>query len=107
MVDAERRNAADCRSRNNIGRVEPAAEAYLDDASIGGGAGKGEKRDGGGHFEKARLQPIGMVQHFGKQRGQHGVVDEFTRDPNTLIKADQMRAGVDMGGQSCRFDGGA
>ena len=61
MVDAERCNAANCRRGDNVGRIQPAAKAYLDDAGIRRIARKGKEGGGSGDFKETGLQAFCMV----------------------------------------------
>ena len=104
MVDAERGDAANGRRGDDIGRVEPSAQTYLDDARIGWRSRKGEEGGSCGDLKEARLQSVGMVQNFGEQRSKGRVVNQFSGNPDPFVKADQMRAGINMSGQPRRFD---
>ena len=67
---AELGDAADQRALDDVGRVEPAAEADLDDAGVGGRAGEGEEGGGGGRLEEADLHAVRGVERLGEQGGE-------------------------------------
>src|SRR3546814_19334400 len=70
MVDAQLGYPA-CGGRgNDVGRVQPPAQAHLDDAGIGGRAGKRQKCGRGRRFEKADLVVAVPVEHLAAQRGE-------------------------------------
>ena len=51
--------------RDHVGGVEAAAHADFQHQRVGGGAGEGEKGDGGGGFEEAWGDVTARVEHFG------------------------------------------
>ena len=99
MIDAERRNAANCGGSDDVGRIQPAAKAYFDDAGIGRRARKSKEGSGGGDFEETGLQSFGMVQYFRQQFCQHVVADQCSSDSDPFVKAHEMRAGIDVAAQ--------
>ncbi len=54
MIERDRRDRAH-RRRDDVGRVEPAAEADFDDGDVDLRSAKQLERDGGRHFEEGRL----------------------------------------------------
>ena len=107
MIDAEAGDAADQRAGDDIGGVESSAQADLDDAGIRRMLGEGEEGGGGGDFEEARLEAFGDVEDAAEVRGKVGVGDQRAGQANTLVEADEVRAGVDVDGVPCRFQHGA
>ena len=85
---------------DDIGGVEPAAEADLDDAGVGGRAGEGEEGGGGGRLEEADLHALGRVERLGEQGGERVVLDQPAGEADALVEADQVRAGIDVGGRA-------
>ena len=79
MIEAELGDAADERRGDDVGRVEPAAEADLDDAGVGRCAREGEEGGGGGRLEEADLHAVGGVERLGEQGGERLVVDQLRR----------------------------
>ena len=69
MVDAELRDAAHGGIDDDVGRIEPPAEADLDHAGVGGGLGKNEEGGGGGDLEEAGLEFFRLIEHARQQRG--------------------------------------
>jgi hypothetical protein len=107
MVEPELRDSADGGGGDDVGRVEPPAEADLDHAGVGGGAGESEEGGGGRYFEEGRRYALGGIEHFLQQGGEILVLDELAGEPDPLVEADQVRAREDMRRKACRFDGGA
>ena len=66
VVDAERSNSAGGQhfGCQDIGRIEPPAEAHFYYAGIGRRPAEGEERSRNRHFEKARRQIFSRVQDF-------------------------------------------
>src|SRR6185436_5318127 len=91
----------------DVGGVEPAAEADLDDAGVGGRAGEGEEGRGGGRLEEAQFHAGGRVERFAEQGRQRRVADQRAGEADTLVEADEVRAGIGMGGKARRLDGRA
>ncbi len=100
MIDAEMGDAAYQWARDSIGRVEPPAEPYLDDAGVRRISGEGEKCSGGRRFEEAWADAVRIVEHLFEERREHLVVDELAGDPNPFIEAHEMRTRVDVRGHS-------
>ena len=96
MIDTEAGNSAYRRLLDNVGRIEPATQTDLENASAGRGSGEGEKRERGRDLEKARLDLRADVEHLVEERGKPIVLDEPTRNPDSLVEANQVRAGEDM-----------
>ncbi len=99
MVDPQRGDSAGGLSVQHIGCIEAPAKADLDHAGIGGNAVEGEESRCRGHFEEAGRKVRAQVQHFLEQIGQQVVRNQFTRDANALVIADQVRLGRGMDGQ--------
>src|SRR3546814_447671 len=107
MVDAQLGYPA-CGGRgNDVGRVQPPAQAHLDDAGIGGRAGKRQKCGRGRRFEKADLVVAVRVEHLGEQRGERLVLDQASGKSDTLVEPDKVRAGIDMDLVARRLQTGA
>ncbi len=104
MIVAQLGDGADQRRRDDVGRVEPAAEPDLDDRGIGWGAGESEEGGGGGRLEEAQLHAVGGVERLGEQGGQRLIVDQPPGEADALVEADQMRAGIDMRREARRLD---
>ena len=105
MVDAKRRNSTCDRAFENIGCVKPSAQTDFNDAGVCGRAGKGKECNGGGDFEEARLQSLGLVEHFRQQRRKRCVVDQLPCNADSFVKVHKMRAGINMGCHSVSLDG--
>ena len=93
VVDAERGDPAHRRTVDDVGGIQPAAEADLDDARIGWGPRESEEGGRGGHLEEARLDVGADVEDLFEQRGQRLVLDQAAGDADALVEADQVRAG--------------
>jgi hypothetical protein len=100
VVDAELGDAADGRVRDRtlVASSRPPRPTSMMQASAG--CGKGEEGGGGRDLEEARADIAAGIEHFGEQRRELGIVDQRAGDADTLVEADQMRAGVDMRGRS-------
>ena len=57
--------------------------------------------------KKARAKVFACVQHFGQHRSQPRVGNQFARNPDALVIADEMRAGGDVDPLAVRFQHGA
>src|SRR3990167_5573293 len=104
MVDAERRDARDRGGRDDVGGVEPPAKPDLDNAVIGGDAGKGKEGGGRGHLKEARAQPFRFVEHLFEQRRKQRVVDQRPGKANAFVEPDEVRAGVAVDAAPLRFE---
>ena len=104
------RHRSDHRNRwrlEHIGAVVAAAQAHLDDADIGGGAGEGLEGQGRGDLEEAdRLARIGGLDHIG-QLVQRLVADQGPGDADAFGEAHQVRRGQHMHLQARRLADGA
>ena len=107
MIEPELRDAADRRCLDHVGRVEPTAQPHFDDAGIGGRAAEGEEGGGRRHLEEARAEIVGDREHFAQQRREFGILDQLAGNPDPLVEADEVRAGINMRAQPRRFDCGA
>ena len=106
MVHPECRDAGHCRP-HDVGRIEPAAQADLDDGGRRRRARKRQKSGGGGHLEEAGADPVRHRQHLAEQRRQRSIVDQPPSHPDTLVEADEVRRGIDMDVAPRRLDRGA
>ncbi len=104
VIDTQRGDPADRRGRDDVRRIEPPAEADLDDAIVGGDACEGEEGGGGGDFEKARLHTIGFVEHLFEQCREQRVVDERPGETDAFVEANEMRAGIAVDLAPARFE---
>ena len=97
MVHIDRRDHAKRRLIDHIGGVEPPTKTHLKQRVISRCLGKGQKARGGRDLEIGDgIRAIGgkaAVEHI----RQHILVDQLTCQPDTLMKAGQMRAGIGMG----------
>lgn len=107
MIDAKLGDAGNEWAGDDVGRVEPAAQADLDNAGVGRGTGEGEKSGCGGNFEEACADVAGDIEHFPEQGGEGVVVDQVAGDADSFVEADEMRAGIDMRGEAGGLDRGA
>ena len=107
MIERKGGDRRNQRPLDNVGRIEPSAEADLEDAGIGGRAREREDRGRGGDLEEAGLDAAAGVQDLGKQLFQAFVVDQLTGDPDPLVEPDQVRAGEGVDLVSRRFERGA
>ena len=96
VIEAEAGDPADQRRFDDVGRVEPSAEADLEDAGVGRRAGEGEQGGGGGDFEEARIDSVAGVERFGEQSGELIVLDQLSGDADAFVEADEVRAGEDV-----------
>jgi hypothetical protein len=106
VVEREVRNCGDKRPLDHVRRVEPAAEAYFEDAGVGGSPRKCEDRDGCRDLEKARFDPVSRIEDFGEELRERLVIDEPTSDTNTLVEANEVRACKGMDAVAACFEGG-
>ena len=67
---------ADQRALDDIGRIEPAAEAHLEDAGVGGRAREGEEGGGGRDLEEARLDAAAASSTSASKLGEQLVLDQ-------------------------------
>ena len=95
--------------RDDIGGVEPAAEADLDDGDVHGLLGEVEQAHRGSEFKEGGL--AGLVGQIGRGVGdalrgsrEVGVRDDARVDSDALADVDQVRAGVDADGVAARFE---
>ena len=107
VVEAELGDAADGGRGDDVGGVEPAAEADLDDAGVGRRARESEEGGRGGRLEEADLDPVRGVERLREQVGERFVLDQLAGEPDALVEADEMRAGIDVGREAGRLDRGA
>ena len=107
VVEAELGDAADGRGADDVGRVEPPAETDLDDAGVGRRARESEEGGRGGRLEEADLHPVGQIERLLEQGGERVVVDQPAGEADPLVEADEMGAGIDMGGEPGCLDRGA
>ena len=96
VVDPELGDAADGRRGDDVGRVEPSAEADLDDAGVGRDARESEEGGGGGRLEEADLHPAGGVERLLEQGGEQASSISVPGEPDALVEADEVGAGVDV-----------
>ena len=92
VIDPDIRNAADERAREDVRRIEPAAEPDFDHAGIGLVPREGEEGRGGRCLEKAGANVGAYLANLAQQSRQFGVVDQRSRNPDPLIEADEVRA---------------
>ncbi len=104
MIHPQRGNAGDGGAADDVGRIEPTAQADLDDRRRGGRAGEGEEGGGGRDLEETGADAVRMIEHFGQQRGERCVVDQLARDPDAFVEPHQMRAGEDVDVMPRRLD---
>ena len=97
VVEPQLGDAADCRDRDDIGRIQPPAQAHLDNAGVGFDAGEGEEGGGGGRLEEAGADAFGGVEHFGEQLRQELVLDELALEAYAFVEADEVGTRIDMG----------
>ena len=86
------------RRLEDVGGVEPAAQAHLDDAQVGRRAREGGQRQDGGDLEEAdRLACVGRLQLVG-HGGQGLVADQVAGQADAFGEAHQVRRsqGVDL-----------
>ena len=106
VVDAEAA-MPDARAVDDVGRVEPAAEADLDDARVGGRAREGEEGGRGGDLEEAGLDAVARVEDLGEQGGEDARRRSAAGEADALVEADEMRAGKGVDPVARRLDRGA
>ncbi len=107
MIEPELSDAADCRRRDHVGGVEPAAKADLDDCRVGGLADESEQRRSRGDLEEAGIDAARCIQHLGEQLRQRNVLDQRAGKADPLVEAHQMRARINMRLEPRRLDRGA
>ena len=111
MINAKMGDTGDQRAFDHIGRIKPSAQADFDDAGIGLRAGKGQKCRRCCRFEKAGIDPVGLIEHFGQQTGEFAIVNQRSGNPDPFVETHQMRARIDMrlltGCFDCRAQKGA
>jgi hypothetical protein len=96
VVETEAGDAGYQRLVDNVGRVEPSAEADLQDARICRRFRKGEEGNRGIDLEQAGADRIIGIDHLAHQVGEPCVVDQLAGDADPLIVTNQMRAGERM-----------
>ncbi len=107
VVERDRGDRGHRRARDHVGRVEPAAEPGLEQHDIGRDAREGEEGRRRGDLEigdrRALIGPLALLQHV----EQRVLVDQPSGQPDPLVKAHEMRRGVDMGAVAGGFGAGA
>ena len=107
MVEGDRHLYRHHRLRDDIGRIEPPAEAGLQQQDIGGGAGEFEEGGAGRHLEEGdgliAIRPLALLE----ERQQRLLFDQLAGKPDALMEAHQMGRGVDMNAISRRLQHGA
>ena len=103
MIDGHRRDDAGERTLHHVRRVETATEPDLQQQDIGGRLGeKLQRRDGDDLEQRDGRAGVDRFAFFQRAR-QRVFVDKFSRQPNPLVKAREVRRGVDMDTLAGRF----
>ena len=111
VVDGDRRDRGQQRLVHEIGRVEPSAEARLEQQEIGGRLGEGEKGGGRGDLEQgdqlAAISGLGAGETIDEKilGDRRRAMRPGEHDP--LMEIDEMRRGIDMHALAERFGDGA
>ena len=108
VVERDRHDQRHDRPRDDVGRVETAAEPDLDDRQLCRVLRKQHEHDRRQDLEdRDRLTAIGL-RDAKDCIGEHGVVDELASagraEPVALVPADQMRRGVDVHGMAAGLE---
>ena len=106
VIDPQRGDPADGGCGDDVGGIEPTAKPDLDDAGIRRGARKRQERGGGGDLEKARTEIARGTEDLLEQCRQQRIVDQRSRQPDALVEAHQMRAGIDVHAAPVRLQHG-
>ena len=108
MVEREIGDPGDQRTLDDVGRVEPAAEPDLEDAGVGRRPGKGEDARPRSRLRRssARSRRSRRALRSSKCR-QRLVLDQPAGDADSLVEADQVRAGEGVDLVPARFERGA
>lgn len=98
VVEADRRDHAERRARDDIGGVIATAEPHFQDQPVGRVFGEEQQRGGGGDFEKGdRFAEIrGLAAREGLD--QRVVVDRYGIDEDAFVEIDEVGRGVDVDG---------
>ena len=104
MIEVDRRDGGHD-GLNDIGRVEPSAQANLDDAELDAGVTKQVERHRRRRFEEGRLSRERVLRDHRLDRGLHvgrrlphlGGADRLSVDDKSFRQVDEMRRGVASG----------
>ena len=103
VIQRDRGNRACRRPLDHVGRVSPAAQAYLQHHQVRRHPREQHQRRRRDHLEHgdrgARIDLLHLVEH-GRQRG---VVHQHPGQPDALVEPHQMRRGVCMHPHPCRL----
>ena len=91
VVERDARDRGGARSRQDVRRVEPAADAHLDDREVDLGVAKGEERGERRRLEERQLRRA--VERALERPGERRVVDRLALDPDALGEAAEVRRG--------------
>ena len=96
MVDRDRRDDRERRVREHVGRVEPAAEAGLEQSHVGGRPREAEQGGRRGHLEEGdRLIAVNPLA-FTEQFGERVLFDQRAGQADAFVEAHHMRRSVDV-----------
>src|SRR5574337_1929048 len=85
---------------DDIHRVEPPAEADLEDRRVGPGARDRVEQRERGEFEECQGNIAASALHALEPCYQIGSIRDFAADPQPLLESDQVRRGVDRGAKA-------
>ena len=104
----DRRQHRQPRLLDHVGRVEPPAEADLQQQDVGRRAGEGEECGSGGDLEEGdRLAAVGPLAFLEERRRASSSSISSPASADALVEAHQMGRGVDMHALARRLQHGA
>jgi hypothetical protein len=102
MIHRHRRDRAGDRRVDDVGRIEPAAEADLQQQHIGRMPREKKKRCGGLDLEhrdgRRTVGALAFQQHIGQRLVAHQLAAARRTETKALVEAHQVRRGVDVDG---------
>ena len=104
VVECKVGDACDKRTVDHIGRVEPTAQPNLEKARIGRRPGERQDRRGRRDLEETGLDVFACVEDFGEQPSEFFIINQSAGDANTLVEADEVRAGEGVNGIAAGFE---
>src|SRR5690242_16645952 len=104
MIEREVGNPGDEGPLDHVRRVEPPAEANLENARVCRGPGERQKGSSCRDLEEARLDAHASVDHVGEQPCKLVVPDQSAGDADPLVEPDQVRAGEGVNGVAARLE---
>ena len=103
VVKVHRRDHRQGRRIDHVGRIEPAAQADLENEEVRRHFGESEDRRRRGRLEMRDLPAADCLERPVEPADQARIVHQLPRQPDAFVEAHQMRRGKHVHGQSGRF----